>query len=400
MSWPQWVFSGIGVLALTVIGNVLRRYFKRGQNKEPRLIATADGGSVASAVTASGSGNIQHVNIHHHNEQTTNLLPNSAPPPLVLHAIIVSGRRGDDDGVALEIRWEPGQTTYLHEYTLPPYLTLYTHFRICIVNQSKTQSATNVEVTLEELIPHEMDCVPCHLRLMHNKLVGDKPETPIDKFSLSPGARQFVDVMMQSPSSDSFSIWHTVLHQSVYIPKQAYEMRIVVTADKIQPVSQQFEIFRDGNLWNLRCMGEFPLEIIFDDTNPSRRFWSMESPVDNAGNKLPGAFWEYRVEIKNNSMQTLRNVSVTTERLGQLPQRPFDHMFDKIKEKKCDIKPQTSELVPVLRWPIPIRQSGMLAGPSALLGYGPLKITASADDVLPYIRTFNFDYQVEPMIFD
>jgi hypothetical protein len=84
MSWPEWVFSGIGVLALTLIGNVLKRYFKRGQNKaspQVRLIATAEGGAVASAVTASGTGNIQHVNIHHHNEQTTTVLPNSVPPP-------------------------------------------------------------------------------------------------------------------------------------------------------------------------------------------------------------------------------------------------------------------------------------------------------------------------------
>ncbi len=143
-----------------------------------------------------------------------------------------------------------------------------------------------------------------------------------------------------------------------------------------------------------------PLEIIFNSTNPAKRFWSTESPRDAAGNKKPGIFWEYRVEVKNCSSKTIRNVSVTVEHIGQqLPIRPMDTIFDKIKKTTCDLKPGCSELAPIIRWPIPIKQAGMLADKSAL-EYGPVKVTASGDDVLPKTRLFQFDYQQTPMIFD
>jgi len=32
--------------------------------------------------------------------------------------------------------------------------------------------------------------------------------------------------------------------------------------------------------------------------------------------------------------------------------------------------------------------------------YGPLKITVNADDTLPVIRVFKFDYRRTPMIYD
>jgi len=142
---------------------------------------------------------------------------------------------------------------------------------------------------------------------------------------------------------------------------------------------------------------ESPLEIIFDQSNPARRFWSMESMKSETGTVIP--YWEYRADIKNKSDKTIRNVSVTTEHIGLVPQRPADQVFDKIRKTTCDIKPRCSELVPVLRWPIPGNLPGTLAGSSAL-EYGPIKITASADDVLPTVRIFQFDYQEEPMLFN
>lgn len=90
---------------------------------------------------------------------------------------------------------------------------------------------------------------------------------------------------------------------------------------------------------------------------------------------------------------------VTTEHLGQMPIRSANQPFDKIKKTSCDIKPWCSELVPVIRWPIPKIQAGMLCGPDAL-AYGPIKVTASADDTKPSIRIFKFDYQTEQMLFD
>jgi len=104
-----------------------------------------------------------------------------------------------------------------------------------------------------------------------------------------------------------------------------------------------------------------PIEIIFDPTNPAERFWSFESPRDEQGNKKPGIFLEYRVEITNRSSKTLRNASVTIEHIGKLPLRPTDTVFDKIRKTSCDLKPECSELAPVIRWPHPKTQAGMLA---------------------------------------
>src|SRR6267142_2502962 len=106
------------------------------------------------------------------------------------------------------------------------------------------------------------------------------------------------------------------------------------------------------------------LEIIFDAKNPARRFWSVESFLgENDDKKTLDVFWEYRVEIKNKSSKTVKNVSVTTEHTGQ----------------------------------IPIRQVGMLAGDTAL-EYGPIKVTVSGDDTKPATRVFSFNYQEEPMM--
>jgi hypothetical protein len=88
---------------------------------------------------------------------------------------------------------------------------------------------------------------------------------------------------------------------------------------------------------------------------------------------------------------------VTAERTGQMPERPTDHFLDKTQKQTCDLKPRCSELVSLIRWPIPIRQVGMLAGESAL-AYGPIKVTVSGDDVKPATKVFRFDYQREPMI--
>jgi len=142
---------------------------------------------------------------------------------------------------------------------------------------------------------------------------------------------------------------------------------------------------------------ESPLEIIFDVQNPSQRFWSMESPKDGNGQVARSAVWEYRVEIKNNSSQTLRDVLVTREHLGQMSIRPIEVVFDRTKKNFCDINPHTSELAIVVRWPIPITQPGMLSSETAL-EYGPIKLVASAADTLPAIKVFEFDYQKVPML--
>lgn len=141
-----------------------------------------------------------------------------------------------------------------------------------------------------------------------------------------------------------------------------------------------------------------PLEIIFEPLNPARRFWSMESHFDDY-KRLVGTFWEHRVEVKNTSSVTLRNVKVTVERTGPLPQPPQQSAFTRTKTDLCDINPGCSELVLVTRWPVPKRQVGMLSSDSAW-GYGPIEVTASADNVPPAKVVFDFNYETDQMLFE
>lgn len=140
------------------------------------------------------------------------------------------------------------------------------------------------------------------------------------------------------------------------------------------------------------------LEIHFDETNPNAKFWSTESMWSEV-RRADVVYWEYRIEVKNNSAKTLRNVRVTTEHTGMMPVRPYDQEFDNPKSTACDIQPWRSRLVPILKWTIPVIQEGMLAGDSAR-EYGPIKVVASADDVAPATRIFHFDYQRTPMVFE
>jgi hypothetical protein len=148
-----------------------------------------------------------------------------------------------------------------------------------------------------------------------------------------------------------------------------------------------------------------PLKIIFDDKqNPDGKFWSLELVKDDAGKaKQPIThFWEYRVAIKNASLKTVRNVSVTTDWVDRIPgltSVPYDQLFKRTKTKTVDLKPQCEELIPVLTWPHPRIQPGMLAGES-ILGYGKLKVLASGDDVPPTERYFKFNYERDPMLFN
>ncbi|HTV59623.1 MAG TPA: deaminase [Verrucomicrobiae bacterium] len=165
---------------------------------------------------------------------------------------------------------------------------------------------------------------------------------------------------------------------------------------EIEELNRDFIRHRELNAKQSRTT-ESPIEITFDPQNPSQRFWSMESVIDGNGQWTGKAVWEYRVEIKNASSQTLRDVLVTREHLGLMAIRPTEVVFDRTRKNYCDINPGTSELVKVIGWPIPINSPGTLSGESAL-EYGPIKIVASAADVLPAIKYFEFDYQKTPML--
>jgi hypothetical protein len=139
------------------------------------------------------------------------------------------------------------------------------------------------------------------------------------------------------------------------------------------------------------------LEIIFDPANPGRRFWSIEQMRNEAGEQIARTFWEYRAVIKNKSVMTVRNTKVTVEAIGDLPTRPELSQFDINKRPLIDLTPGEWELAVICRWFNPPIVEGMVIGESA---YGPIKMTASADDVLPAIKVFQFDPMKTPMIFE
>ena len=141
-----------------------------------------------------------------------------------------------------------------------------------------------------------------------------------------------------------------------------------------------------------------PLEIIFEPLNPARRFWSLVSHVDDY-KRLIGNFWEHRVEVKNNSLVTLRNVVVTVEKIGPMPVMAQRATFVRTGLNYCDINPGCSELVLVNRHPHPKIQEGSLAGRSAW-GYGPIKIVVSADNTLPAETIYDFNYETDQMLFE
>ncbi len=139
-----------------------------------------------------------------------------------------------------------------------------------------------------------------------------------------------------------------------------------------------------------------PLEIIFDPTNPGRKYWSIE-PIRDENGKPIGTHWEYRALIKNNSPKTLRNVKVVVEATGPLPHRPESSHFDINKQQLIDLHPQDEALAVIRRWFNPPIVVGMACGTDI---YGPIKMTASADDVPPTTKLFHFNPEQTPMIFE
>lgn len=141
-----------------------------------------------------------------------------------------------------------------------------------------------------------------------------------------------------------------------------------------------------------------PLEIIFDPTNPGKRFWSVTSIIDKDGKAVP--IWEYRVLIHNISSKTIKGVRATVETLGTRPMTQEFALFKITQERAMDLHPRDDKFIVVLRWWYPARQAGLPYGETFRELYGPLKIIVSAIDTSPATRTFQFDYEKEPMLSD
>ena len=184
-----------------------------------------------------------------------------------------------------------------------------------------------------------------------------------------------------------------------------YNIKIAVTAPDV-PTTYIDLVFR----WKLerntaeifeaqppiKAAPSSPLEIIFDLSNPGRKFWSIETAKDDNG-KAKGTFWEYRALIRNNSPTTLRNVKAVVEAIGPMPSRPEPSYFDINKQQLIDLNPHDEALAVIRRWFNPPIVVGMASGTDI---YGPIKMTVSANDVPPTAKLFHFDPERTPMIFE
>jgi len=141
------------------------------------------------------------------------------------------------------------------------------------------------------------------------------------------------------------------------------------------------------------------LSIEFDNSNPRREYWSRESIKHPAKEGEWLVYKECRVGIRNNSNKTVRDVMVFSRPVGPIPGRPTPMLFDATKTTKCDINPGSYALVPVAQSSLEIFP-GTACGPTAAEIYGPLEVVATGTDVASVTRIFQFDWQLEAMIYD
>lgn len=151
----------------------------------------------------------------------------------------------------LDIMWKPGEFPYRYEYDLPvDHKNI--QYRVCIINNTN-HALSHVRVTLTKLVPLVLNCVPCPLKLMH-----DNTAPYATSFNLSPHGDKFVDLLLQRPGwGDShFWLFHTVTDvRDWVVPAQGYCMTIRVESDDAAPVSRDFELVNNGQLWDLKDRG-------------------------------------------------------------------------------------------------------------------------------------------------
>lgn len=141
------------------------------------------------------------------------------------------------------------------------------------------------------------------------------------------------------------------------------------------------------------------IEIIFDARNRQKRYWSLNT-VRKEDNTISSQEYLYSIAIRNTGTRTLRAVQVVSELTGELKNSPSVGSFLLTGNNKEDLHPGDVRFVAVLRWPYPAIQPGMPAFESAKWGYGKVKVSVSAVDMQVVVRTFDFDYTQEPMMFD
>lgn len=130
-------------------------------------------------------------------------------------------------------------------------------------------------------------------------------------------------------------------------------------------------------------------EIIFDAENPGRQFWSQRT-IETFSSQTPGI--EYRIKIRNRTQRTLHQVKATTETLGPMgsPQPQTTLIFDQTVQDTFTLDPGASAFVKLFFTPLPLIQPGTLMG-SSTAAYGPLRVTISALDTAAVERVFQFN---------
>lgn len=140
-----------------------------------------------------------------------------------------------------------------------------------------------------------------------------------------------------------------------------------------------------------------PIQIIFDSTNPSRRYWQFTNAPDPKTSQQ-FAIHLYRVLLKNASDKTIEDVRATVETTGSHGMIPQLANFQINDQPVFTLHPGEEKFIDVIKWPHPIRQAGFPTGETARQMYGDLKISVTAKEMQQIVKILKFDYEKEPMI--
>src|SRR6202035_5505477 len=151
---------------------------------------------------------------------------------------------------------------------------------------------------------------------LHDLAEFDIPQRAFDGDLPIWGKRNALQLLEPIPKT----FWQTHnIHYLSLTNRNPPRIEIWSTTHPIRPTHEWIELKTSRSVVD-QLWPRSPLEIIFDPSNPGRKFFSIETAKDELG-KARGTHWEYRALIKNNSSKTLKNVKAIIEAVGPLPHR-------------------------------------------------------------------------------
>ena len=126
-----------------------------------------------------------------------------------------------------------------------------------------------------------------------------------------------------------------------------------------------------------------PIEVYFDPRNTGERFWSKGEWLIGPDQHALGV--EYRLEVKNNSDRTIRDIVVDVTLLSK--SAPSRATFVRGRKQSADINPLSSEMVEI-----------MLVGRDDENLVETIICRASAADVPAHTKRFSFDSSKMPRL--